>query len=1063
MVAPAVLINLQKKIGKSAAMATGADIPRPRPVAEALPSAPSKDAMVLMPRQQLTPAQVNALLRKMNDGQDLTLQELYYLTDAGALPDASLSQIDNLETSRIELPDTEVTPRDNLTPNTSKVKEGDVDRVYNEINNLANPQEAANPTQVNRTLARLKKVLADPDAKEALYARFGDAKFAEDRINDVRGLAGDSVGRDAAKIDAAAQSRDAAGAPRLQGRSLPVVEAQAGVSRTLAAGELPQSLPELAAAFNALPQDMRLEVSSRLERSSPSVARLFRVGEDGVTIPGESVSRLMTPKSDFDGLLLDLENARRIGDPELEEAVKADIRREIETLAETDRDGLQAAVREYQQRQDAIGAIGREMVASRPDVSADVAAARQAAVTPAAPSVRAPGARSVEVSGPALDEAELPSTYDDALARLREQLFETQTRRTKPLRDTDQSQLAKNAGIKTGDVPLALRARPENRSLSMRGGVTNKEEAALEALYAARGQRAVSISPDESAQADEAIAKAQTELNKAIPVSKQVRRMAERAAGEAYQNRIDAGASKQEARKAADAIEQSILDQNRVRSDASLNERSPEELTRALLDTVVGYSDRPGTPMRRSSVEFSGRERDANAADAQDTLSFDPEDTTPSDMMPTGMDANDLDMLGEGGKRGRLGGASRPSRVATALENWFASGFRGRGPVLNPLDPKQFPDFDGDPYKVADYILRGKANTRIEGSASEALTREDLASAIRDHFGSARRPQVGIDGAEPSLAHLNAPVSDTPAIPTGTTQDLDAIPSLDPDTPNRAAYSPTNLPGPKPLASDVNLEASATDITDPATLPPVGEPTAATPGAAGTLPPVEAPAATGGRKMTRDEIEAEATRAEQEAYTQAVDEGMSPKKARAVDNKRRKEVQQQLRAESGTLPPVADPTPAAKPAADAAPDKPADTTPAAETLDPVGERAGSDGVDIDETPDAKKADDPKPKDDAPKKDAPPPPKSRLSTTAKVLGGVGLLTAGSALLSNMGGGSRNVLAGGPITVPPGSGAGGMGDAEAEADAITRALERIRGSRRNDGAGTTQVLQNWTGWR
>ena len=1029
------LRQLQKSIGQSAATATGADIPRPRPVAEALPSAPSKDAMVLMPRQQLAPAQVNALLRKMNDGQDLTLQELYYLTDAGALPDASLSQIDNLETSGIELPDTEVTPRDNLTPNTSKVKEGDVDRVYNEINNLANPQEAANQRQVTRTLGLLKKVLADPDAKEALYARFGDAKFAEARINDVRGLAGDSVGREAAKIDAAAQSRDAAGAPRPQGRSLPVAEAQAGVSRTLAAGELPQSLPELAEAFNALPQDMRMEVSSRLERSSPSVARLFRVGEDGVTIPGESVSRLMTPKSDFDGLLLDLENARRIGDPDLEEAVKADIRREIGTLAETDRDGLQAAVREYQQRQDAIGAIGREMVASRPDVSADIAAARQAAVTPAAPSVRAPGARSVEVSGPALDEAELPSTYDDALARLREQLFENQIRPSNPVTAAEAKALAEAAGMETRELPVALKGRLEDRSLASRGGVSTREENALEALRTARGQLATSINADEKSLADEAVAAAQTQVNRAFGTNP------------------------------------------RAKSDAALNRQSQKELARSLFDTIVGARDRPGQKLSRSSVEFTGRERDLNAADAQDTLSFDPEDTTPADMMPEGLGADDMEMLGEGGKRGRLGGRASPARQAAAMERFFSSAF---GPGVNPLDPEKFPEFGGDPRKVADYVMRTEANTRIEGTPSFELARDEFASAVEGYFGpnAARGPQVGIDGAEPSLAHLNAPVSDTPAIPTGTTQDLDAIPSLDPDTPNRAAYSPTNLPGPKPLASDVNLEASATDITDPATLPPVGEPTAATPGAAGTLPPVEAPAATGGRKMTRDEIEAEATRAEQEAYTQAVDEGMSPKKARAAANKRRKEVQKQLLAESGTLPPVADPTPAAKPAADAAPAAKA----GGETIDPIpdpadkGGKGSKGGRSKNAKPDAStKPDDVSPSKSAaggdasaPKSDPDPDgkpapktePKKSWFTMPRVLAG---LAGAGVIAANMGGGSSNVTAGGPITVPPGSGAGGMDDAEAEADAITRALERIRGSRRNDGAGTTQVLQNWTGWR
>jgi hypothetical protein len=856
------LRQLQQSIGRSAAMATGADIPRPRPVAEALPSAPSKDAMVLMPRQTLTPAQVNALLRKMKEGQELTLQELYYLTDAGALPDPSLQQIDNLATSSIELPDTEVTSRDNLTPNTSKVKEGDVDRVYNEINNLANPQEAANPTQVNRTLARLEKVLADPAAKDELYGRFGSPEFAEERIGSLRALADDGVARDAARIDAAAQSRDAAGLPR--------------------------------------------------------------------------------------------PNAR--------------------------------------------------------------------------PMMRATGARSVEVSGPALDEAELPSSYDDALARLREQLFETQIRPSNPVTAEEAKSLAEAAGLETRELPVALKGRLEDRSLASRGGVSTREENALEALRTARGQLATSINADERAQAVEAVAAAQSQVNRAFGTKP------------------------------------------RAKSDAALNRQSQRELARSLFDTIVGARDRPGQKLSRSSVEFTGRERDLNAADAQSTLSFDPEDTTPADMMPEGLGADDMEMLGEGGKRGRLGGRASPARQAAAMERFFSSAF---GPGVNPLDPEKFPEFGGDPRKVADYVMRTEANTRIEGTPSWELARDEFASAVEGYFGpnAARGPQVGIDGAEPSLAHLNAPVSDAPAIPSGTTQDPEAIPRLDPETPNRAAYNAPLLPGPKPLASDVNLEASATDITDPATLPPVGEPPAAAPGVAGTLPPAEAPA---GRKMTRDEIEAEATRAEQEAYTQAVDEGMSPKKARAAANKRRKEVQQQLLAENGTLPPVKETASAAKPAAAGAADKPAGPTPGKETLDPVGERtpdatgerAGSDGVDIDETPDtaAKKADEANPKDEAPKTDATPEPKPEPKkswfTLPRVLAG---LTGAGVIAANMGGGSSNVTAGGPIPVPPGAGAGGMDDAEAEADAITRALERIRGSRRNDGAGTTQVLQNWTGWR
>lgn len=896
------LRQLQQSIGRSASMATGADIPRPRPVAEALPSAPAKSAVVFLPRQQLSQAQVNALLRKMQEGQELTLQEMYYLTDAGALPDPSLQQIDNLETSSIELPDTEVVPtKDNLTPNKTRVKETDVDRVYNEINNLANPQEAANPKQVERTLGLLNKVLADPAAKQQLYARFGDAEFADARIGNVRGLAEDGIGRDAAKIDAAAQSRAAAGQPR---------------------------------------------------------------------------------------------------------------------------------------------AVGQ-------------------------PGMRAPGARSVEVSGPALHEADLPSTYDDALARLREQLFETQIRPSNPVTPDEVAGLAATAGVEPGQLPIALRGRLEDRSLSSRGGVSNREESALNALRAAQGRLDASASPEDMARAAEEMANAETLVNRAFGKTP------------------------------------------RAKSDAALNRPSQLETARSLFDTIVGARDNPGRRLNRSSVEFSARERDLNAADAQDTLSFDPNDTTPADMMPEGMSAEDMEMLGEGGKRGRLGGRQNQSRRRAAVEQLFSTVF---GPGLNPLDKTKFHQFDGDPRKVADYVARTQINTRIEGSPSWELARDEFADAVNEAYGSAggRPLGIGIGDEKPSVAHLNAPMSTEGPSLTGTSRNAEDIPQeggrpnnvVNPEPVPSAARIPAGQlvdagsadapsvtararrragasarrapPGPKPLASDVNLASSATEL---GSVPPAQDPlaTAAT-GNVGASP------ATGTRAYTPEEIEDAATEAYGMAYQTAKDEGMSNPDAQAVARDAANKVRAEMQA-SGTRPPADGSTAAPKPeaAAKASPESPPKAD--GETLDPVadpqakgggGSKGGStkntepdaDTKPVEEGPSkpANDADGPAPKSDPDPSGKPAPkpePKKSWLTLPRVLAG---LTGAGVIAANMGGGSGGVVAGGPIPVPPGGGGVSAGeDAEAQADAITRALERIRGSRRNDGMPTTQVIQNWTGWR
>lgn len=1017
--AAARIARLRNELGSGAARAVGADIPRPKPVADALPSAPSKAAFVVPDRAMLTQPQVNALLRKMREGQPLTLEEMYFLTDPSVLPDPAVKELDNLQTSSIPLNDTEVVPtKDNLTPNFSRVKESDIDRLYNEINNLADPAEAANPTQVGKTNARLNRVLANPEARAALYERFGSPEFAEARIASVRQLAGDGDIADAAKIDAAAQSRDSAGVARGTG-SLPLAEANAATTRAVAGMSMPSAydgldVAGLAEAFNALPDDVRLSLGERLVSSDPMLGRLISLEGGSASITPNAVAAFRTPRSEYHGMLMELDNAKRIGDPELEASIKAEITRDINRLSAEDARARSDGNQLFQNQRNALDALRREMVSSLPEVAADFSAARQAAITPPAPTMRAPGARSVEVSGPALQEYELPGMFDESLARMRERLADNQIRPSNPVKEVEAQELARRAGIPQSKLPLALEDRPENRSLSSRGGVENAEEVAIKAVRDAEAEFGAATTQPEKLAAAQKLKNAKSALRDAYRIS--------------Y-------------------------------SDRALNRQSPEELTRSLFDTVVGWRDRPDRRIARTDVEFSEAERAQNALDAQRQLSYDVGDTTPQEMMPQGGDVEDLSMLGEGGKRGRLGGSQAKSRVAQALQDWFSAD-SGRGQVVNPLDL-----FDGDtPAERAaaatNYIMRSKANTRIEGSPAWEMAREDIQSALEAHFG----PTAGRDIAD-EASGMPSPVSSEPSVPSGTSQDPASVPAIDgrtnvagtpPEPPARKDFSQPETPS---TPEEAALEASSVELGDSS---PIPEKPAAT--------PVVDSKPVAGKKLTSKEIEAEADRVFKETLEQEQEAGAPLKQARATANaarlRKKKELQQLNASEPIASTPAAGPaaTPqAAKPAGEAGKvvdSQPVDATDGAKKTQKTNAAAPKEPS----KKTTKDADGSAKKDgeaEKPKQDK--PPQNKGIPYFRTALGIGGLIGGGALLSNLGGKSGTASAGdGPILVPP-EGAAGAEAEMSEEDAINRALARLRGSRAGSDSPTYQTVQNWTVWR
>ena len=1065
--AAARIARLRNELGASAARATGDAIPRPKPVADVLPAAPAKDAFVVPPRAMLTQPQVNALMRKAREGQPLTLEEMYFLSDPSALPDAALKELDNLDTSSIPLGDTQVVPtKDNLTPNYSRVKESDIDRLYNEINNLADPNEAANQTQVGRTVARLERVLANPEAKAALYARFGSPEFAESRIGSLRQLASDGDIADAARIDRAAQSRDAAGTSRATG-ALPLAEQNAAVSRVVGGAGMPTvydglDVAGLADAFNKLPDDVRLELGEKLIAADPMLGSLISREGGAVSISPNAVAAFRAPRSEYHGLLMELDNAKRIGDPELEAAIKTEITKDIERLTADDvrarRDGNQL----FQNQRSALDTLRREMVASLPEVAADFSAARQAAITPPAPIMRAPGARSVEVSGPPLLDAELPSSFDDALARMREQLFDTRTRPSNPVTEDDAKDLAAKAKIPQSKLPVALQDRPEKRSLASRGGVSQAEERAITELRAAEAAFGAASTQAEKLAAAQRLKDAQVKFNKRFSGSK---------------SKTTSGAVK----GTEDAAEGggTVTIEGRARSDSSLNKQGQEELARSLFDTVVGWRDRPDRTLARSDVEFSDAERAQNAIDSNRQLSYDVGDTTPQDMMPQGGDVEDLSMLGEGGKRGRLGGRNAKSRQTRALQELFTTE-SGKGFVLNPLGLFKG-TLEEKAAAAADYIMRSKANTRVEGTPSWEMAREDFRTALISHFGPAAGRPLG-EGQKVMPSPLS---SEGPTI-AGTTQDPASVPAEQGTWPEgtlrQTAESGPNprenvagTPPPPPARKDFStpetvstpeedaLEASAVELNDSAPFPETAT------SAVGESAPVTA-AEPAGRKLSRDEIEAEAEAAFQQELESLRDSGMSTKKAIAAANRRRKAVQQQLMEANGLITPKKDapqPDAAKGDAADGVPDdsKPIETKASKDDpTKPAPDRPKNTKPDND-TPVVDEPTRPKnePKEPAGDKSrpAPPPKKFNIPYFRPALG---LAAAGgtAALLSNIGAGGTAAADTGPIPVPP-TGGPSPGAVMAEEDAINRALERLRGSRSGADRPTYQTVQNWTVWR
>ena len=1008
-------------------MATGADIPRPRPIKEALPAARAMPRPTAPAPPTLTPDQVQTLLAKVEAGgmESLTPEELSAISrsvpasQGDALPEVSAPDLnDNLAASAIEIEEAPVGGAANLKPKKAK-KAGAIEQLANEILQLtgeSSRNEAIAPRQARATWRKIEAL--DGDGLEAVVAEIGNEDDALRRLEVVQELGQDAT-RDpnslaAAALDRAKQARE--GTMRAPGSESPEF-----ATDTLSDADMPSPYDTAMAvererqvdltrrrAGSGMPVDPRLRLYYGSELVDSKYAAIKAAEDSG------DEAAVKAAKTELAGLVrkLPLWLKGRDGRPNAMEVrargdrgIESNDLKVLKDVIEAN-DLLRSASTPEQQAEalamlaEAEAALERTYPSGRPAMpdsrlqSPDQQEILDDAVM-AAVGFRPRAERNISRSSPTMSAADRASLSDEAAEAFGDMADEF-TPDDVELNDVDE--------LGGSGKPRKVRGRPlQSRVMSGLGTLFSDGRNPL----SIPGARDTGIETFEDV-AEEILSK-QTVFKPgtedyAMARERLVAGMEAKFGGASRGQTNEPSVTSQPSPGEERQFQPGLIPTNRITTDADGN------------PVYLNEADLP-PPARQQMVGAQGREDGAALDVAGGRLDVDPEYQRALDQYTKFVRS-----------KGYLQSAMSET-LRDALGNPVAMDVSGVPVASRPAPPRSGGGSAPSPQEMSGSGLPmapGSFAEDIDPNAvpvSRQIMRYDPATGtwVRSSLGGQRS-----SGPKPIQATVVGSVTNSGQVlpPAGQLA----------------------LPGPKPLPSQVNLNSSATELEVAGDLPPARDSSAtATPSTSGAGP------SSGARKYTQQEIDDAAEQAAGEAHQQASEQGMDNPSAQRAARAAADKVRQDM---GETPPPVADPTPAAKPGAAAkpAPD-PADK----------GGKGSKGGRSKNAKPDAKKADDPKPKGDDPKKDAPPPPKSRLSTTAKVLGGVGLLTAGSALLSNMGGGSGNVLAGGPITVPPGSGAGGMGDAEAEADAITRALERIRGSRRNDGAGTTQVLQNWTGWR
>lgn len=1041
----------------------------------------------------------------------------------GALDDVASTDVDNLAASAMEIAEEGDAPRGgvrNLTPKTAKPDA--LAQLGQSIFQITRPQDFESVSQRTlKSLLRQAQRYRLPDGSydpKFLAAVNRDPAYATGRLAALEKMAGVSnADRAAEQIDTAAQAVAAANTPRPPSGDRPASLADVQAARELMAESLPQGdWAAITDAFNRLDDQQRASILAAL----PLDTRKFLSGMMDPTQQTPSflpnrVSEALRPINDVDDLVAQREAARLAGNQAEVDAINE----VLQGANAAPQEDIVDAVRAFNERQAAADRLRSTMIARSDLVEPEMARMRQAFTPQPQPAAATPGARTPEFAAEDVPDAEMPTAFDEAVASANEART-LRDRRAPGGGATEDERAAALGAENLRGAPIALKGRDgvqppmESRSRGERGVEGNDRkaiakslklqqsidaaqqevDAALESAKSASGVAALAKASQQVEAAQKKLAAAYTAMDAAYPA-----RIVNSRTGEAKP--APAGMLSGEVEVPAGwTVERG----RRAMSDSRLNMGGQQETYDETLMAAIGFRPRADRSLSRSSTDLSGQDVASMSAEADRVFGDDAAELLDGDFDPDwSVGQIDLETTGAP-KKTRLGGQQQNSRVEQAMQTLFQS----KSGEVNPLT---LTGEDGKPlFASADAV------------AEELLSRNTIFKPGTANYEMAKQRLSGLIGQRFDRAASNQASRDVQAaVRSARGEDLNDFDGVEEAL--RAAEGGDASPITPVESGNVtdNLEASAVSVDD---TPAVGDEAAKPKGrrdkkASAKKDDAASPAAASdspvqpvtGNQKSVEEIQAEANEVEAQARREALDSGMSkPEADKAARKARKAHVDAEMAARGGAKPAARQPVKmtvgevlaAARKGEAATPDAPVKPVTGGDTK-PVGggtdtadvATTGRDGVDnVPDAPvkpvdgDAKPVDAGGKKDgdkggkaqkgkDAPKKAA----GGKMSLGAKVLAGVGAITAGGIGLDWLGRatpqdgwklppGAGGPAGGGdvfPIPVGAGNDGGSMMDGPApmtEEERITDALARLRRARAMNTEGPSQTILNYhAGWR
>lgn len=851
------------------------------------------------------------------------------------------------------------------------------------------------------------------------------------------------------------------------------------------------------------------------------VRQMLDANSDELVFVPNQVAQSLSPVNDVDKLLLDIDAAKRAGNADQQAALSRELKEGIGS-GQFSREQVDEASKRFMLRRQVESELRNAIIGTDELYAAPQGKLLEAARPAPQPNAIPQGARTPEVSPVVRDEFDMPRVRDgaDAEAALRERAEQAAT--NAPLGGLTLQERIVLAGLDPADeqaarkLPLWLKGRDradsmESRSIGSRANSLNtNDEAALQqaeelqaAIDGAQGElrqakyqlrlAQIGRTSGRTASSADDVAAMQSRV---LEMQDVLRRLYARE-DSLFRPRL-VNNSTGEVRAAPPAMVRDpslvpagfVVERGRpAMTDSWLNRAGQSETYDGLIATAVGWRPKGADNLTRSNAGMNPSDAAAIREDAINMFgedaamlmdgSFDPDwSASPGDLSQPSAPLKD----------GNLGGTQQASRFRDAIQRIY----NGTNP-LNLINPRTRKPFT--PQEVAaETLSRNRLFTDPSG-ANHAMARDRLAALIEREF--------RVPGPQAATNAPAAPAS-APEVAPRTSQDPEQVPAQQGAWPEGTMRQTAGL-GPNPRANAAGTSpapAQRTDFSQPATAlspeeqallnsnirlddPEVidapDDPTAKPAAAGDTAEVADAPddkPRSRGRRRTSKEENDELVQFEQDVRDEYRDSGLSDdeieQEVRQRVNRRRAE----LEAETSAAVDAADDADVVD-APDDAPSKPASPEPSRPT--------GADGEGIVDMPSDTPAkpkgdgsgseppDGPTPRGEGSDGPAPTPQKRRLPWKRAALVGAGTLAylyrnAGQPVLDGQinvpgeggpgGGGSGG--GGGTPYIPVGAGGAsgvGAGPSSPE-DAIERALERLRGSRKPSGMPAYNTMFNYT---